>query len=119
MRLGAWLIVLGALLGLAVSLYNYFSPVSLLAPDTGVARTPGAGLVILSTAILLAFGLILMGRGRGRGLRAFILFASMLAILGTGFAAYLLNGIPLLILMGVCLFGWIMSLPPRHSTVAG
>jgi hypothetical protein len=70
---GGWLVALGAILGLAVSIYNYFSPVSFLAPDSNIAGTPGALLVVVSTAILLVFGLILAAGPNIAALAIFVL----------------------------------------------
>jgi hypothetical protein len=118
MRIGVWLIVLGALLGLAVSIYNYVSPVSFLAPDSGIAGTGGAALVVFSTAVLLIFGLMLLGRRWGRGMRAFVLFGALVDIVGTAFAAYLLNSKVLLLLMVLCFIGWLMRMMKRTPATA-
>ncbi|MDQ8726690.1 hypothetical protein [Bradyrhizobium sp. LHD-71] len=110
MEYGARLVSLAALLGTAVSLYNYFDPLS------GIAGTPGAILVIASTLILFVFGLIMAARPYSLGLRVFLAASSLLAIVGTAFAAHLLNSRALLGLMAVCLLGWLMHLfAPRRA----
>lgn len=105
---GGLLIMLGALLALAVSLYNFFAPTGFLAPDSAVAWTAGAGLVIFSTACLLVAGLVLAGRASNRLLIGFLMIGALVAILGTALAGYLLDSMALVALMGVCLLGWLM-----------
>ena len=118
MHYGGMLIAFGAVLGLAVSIYNFFSPVEFLAPDSSIAGTAGAGLVIFSTAVLAVFGLILARGVSSTALVWFLLVSSLLAILGTGFAAYLLNSMVLLVLMPLCFLGWLMRLAMRRAVPA-
>jgi hypothetical protein len=106
-RFGGRLIAVGALLGLGVSIYNFFAPVSLFAPASTIAGTPGAILVIVSTALLLLAGLVLASRVRSAAVRWFFGIAALLDIIGTTFAAYLLDSTVLMALMGVCGVGWI------------
>ena len=104
-KVGASMLCSGAILGTAVSIANYFSP------DSGIAGTPGALLVIVSTVILLAFGLIMRSDGkRGRGFRVFITASALFDIVGTAFAGYLLNSETLVVLMMVSLAGWLIHL---------
>ncbi len=105
---GGFLIVLGAVLGLAVALYDFFAPTVFLAPDSAIAWTPGAGLVVFSTFCLLVAGLVLAGRASNRILIGFLMVGALVAILGTALAAYLLDSLVLVALMGVCLVGWLM-----------
>src|SRR5438477_12859515 len=110
---GASLMAMAAILGVAVSVFNYSSP------DSGINGTPGVILVIVSSAILFLFGLILAGtRWKSTGLRGFIMIAALLDIAGTGFAAYLLHSQALVILMVVALVGWVIQLFRRRSVVA-
>lgn len=101
---GAWLIVITSLVGFAVSLYNYNSP------DSGIAGTPGAMLVIVSSLILFVFGFILGRDMGGRHFRLFLAASCLVGIVGTGFAGYLLESTTLGILMAVSLFGWLLRL---------
>ena len=88
-----------------MSVANYFSP------DSGIAGTPGASLVIVSTVILLAFGLIMRNDvKRGWGFRVFITAAALFDIVGTAFAGYLLNSETLVAFMMVSLAGWLIHL---------
>jgi hypothetical protein len=109
--IGAWLVAGGALLGAAVSLYNNVTPL------TGIDGTPGALLVIGSTAILIILGILLRPAGRfGRGLRSFLVGSSLLDIAGTALAAYLLESRTLLLLMLVCFAGWLANLTGPRGT---
>jgi hypothetical protein len=77
--------------------------------DSGIAGTPGAILVIASSVILIALGLI-MRSARSRGLRVFVTAAALLDIAGTAFAGYLLESETLVVAMLVCLAGWFIHL---------
>lgn len=109
--IGLWLILLAALAGLAVSVFNYFDR------QSGIAGEPGTILVIVSTAILA--GLASLMRGgilHARFLRGFIAFGAVFDIAGTAFAAYLLHSPSLVILMLVGLLGWIVYMfSPRPA----
>jgi hypothetical protein len=105
--LGASVIVVGALLGLAVSIYNYISPVGFLAPNASVAGEPGAMLVIVSTALLAVAGLVLAAEVRSRAAKWFFAMAGLLDIVGTAAAAWFLNSNVLIGLMVVCFLGWL------------
>lgn len=102
--------VLAALAGLCVSIANYFNP------DSGIAGEPGTLLVIASTALLAVFGWLLSGEDwRGRLLRAFIVLSSILNIIGTGLAGYLLHSWALLGVMAIAALGWLaIQLRPRR-----
>jgi hypothetical protein len=105
---GAWLIVIAAIVGLAVSIYNYNSD------DSGIAGTPGAMLVIASTALLLFAGFVLGRDMGGGGFRAVLTALCFLGIVGTGFAGYLLESTTLVATMVLCLLGWLgRLLQPR------
>jgi hypothetical protein len=111
-RIGASLLCSAAVVGAAVSITNYFSP------DSGIAGTPGAILVIASSVILIALGVIMRGAAmRSRGLRVFVAAAALLNIAGTAFAGYLLESETLVVAMAVCLAGWFIHLiEPRPAT---
>jgi hypothetical protein len=75
---GAMIIAASAIIGSAVSIYNYLNPMS------GIAGTPGAILVIVSTLILFAAGAILASdQKRGTGFRAFFMIGTLIGIGGT------------------------------------
>jgi hypothetical protein len=101
---GAWIITLAALVGCAVAIYNYN------AADNGISSTPGAMLVIYSTIALIVAGFILGRDMGGRVLHVMLATLALLAILGTGFAAWLLESNVLMVLMAISLFGWLVRL---------
>jgi hypothetical protein len=106
---GAWLVVLSALGGMAVSIANYFNV------ESGIAGEPGTILVIASTALLAIFGWLMVGDDRRGGvLRVFVLVASLLDIAGTAFAGYLLHSTSLVVLMFVSLLGWLLHVFGRR-----
>lgn len=108
--LGAWIMALAALAGLIVSILNYFNR------DSGIAGEPGTILVIVSTAILLAAALVLTrAGGLPAFLRWFLVIGCLVDILGTGFAAYLLESQALLLLMLPALVGWVLHAFGRRS----
>lgn len=117
-RSGALLIALGAAIGLAVSVYNYFSPLGFLSPYSNTAGTAGALLVVGSTAIMLVAGLVLATLPRSRALVVFALLGCLVDILGTGFAALLLDSLPLLAAMVIAAVGWLMWVFGRRPTPA-
>ena len=108
---GVRLISIAGILGAAVSLYNYFSA------ESGISGTPGAMLVVVSSAVLFLFGFAIgADRARRRSWRVVIGAACLFVILGTAFAGYLLNSQALVVLMVVALLGWCLYLvQPRHA----
>ena len=112
-RLGAVVVVLAALVGLGASIANYLNP------DSGIAGEPGTLLVIASTFLLAVFGWLLSGEGwRGTLLRGFIVLSTILNIIGTGFAGYLLHSWALLGAMILAFLGWIAIQLGRRRAVA-
>ena len=107
---GAWMIVIASIVALAVSIYNYNSA------DSGIAGTPGAMLVMVSSFLLLFAG-FLLGRDMGGGGLRFLLAAlCFLGILGTGLAGYLLESTTLAVAMALCMVGWLIRLfQPRAA----
>ena len=105
-------IALSALLGALISIYKYFSEAS------GIAQTPGALLVIITSVLIAILGWMLSRpAAKSTALRRFLLAVSLILIVGTCFAAYLLESYALALLMLVCFFGWI-GLLVRPTTVA-
>lgn len=98
---GAWVVAIAAIAGCIVSIVNYFDPAS------GIAGEAGTMLVIASTALLALFGWLLSGDGRrSMFFRIFIVTSSLLNIIGTGLAGYLLHSQALFLLMLVSLAAW-------------
>lgn len=99
----AWGLVAVSLLGLAASLVYYFLP------EDGINGSAGAAVVIASTALmLLAAAAIAAGFARGwvKGVLAALI---LLDILGTGFAAYMLEANVLLAIMALALIAWLFA----------
>lgn len=104
-KTGAHLLVAAGLLGAAVSIYNYFDP------GSGINDTGGALLVIGSAALIGLLGWLL---GRPRGTRWAAVVACAVLLLGTAFAAWLLNSPTLLALMALGAIGWFMQVFARR-----
>lgn len=107
-RIGAWLIVFGSAVGLGIAVYNFFSPTGFLSPLSNTSWTWGALLVIGSTALMLIAGLVLLGQPHLRLVAIFFGLGVFLDVLGTGFAALLLESPPLLVAVGVAGVGWLL-----------
>jgi hypothetical protein len=102
-----WLFGVAAAAALAVSVYNYFAPVSLLAPDASIAGTAGALLVGVSTALLLLAAVVLGFWQRANIIYWVFVVAALLDIVGTAFAGYMLDSLILVALMAVAFVGWL------------
>lgn len=97
--------VVGSAAGLITSLIYYFWR------GDGIAYTPGTLLVIVSTALLLVASLIMAtGLFRHWLLSGFLAVATCLDILGTAFAAWLLEAHWLLALIVLAAIGWIVRI---------
>jgi hypothetical protein len=100
--MGAWLLAAAAVLGLLLSIYLY------LTPSTGVAGTPGAILVIVSTALLLLAALLFIWDGMPRWLNVIFIILAALDLLGTALAGWMLNSQILAGLMVIGAIGWLV-----------
>jgi hypothetical protein len=110
---GAWILVLGALAGLVVSVVNYFDA------SSGIAGEPGTLLVIASTAILAVLGWLMAARrAAGRFLPGFLAVSSLLDIAGTSFAGLLLHSQALVASMFVGLAGWLLHALRSRPAIA-
>lgn len=100
-----------ALVAVVVALVNYF------VPGNGISGTPGALLVVASSALLALVG-YLSGRriaaGRTGG-GAWLLIALIL-LAGTALAAWLLEATVLFALMMLAGLGWIVLAVRPHAT---
>ena len=108
---GAWLLAASAAAGLCLSLFNYFWP------TTGIDGTPGALLVVVSTALVLAAALVMaLYRSKPLWLRVVLNVSTLLGLIGTGLAAYFLEAYVLIGFMALGLLGWFwhMILGPRE-----
>lgn len=111
---GAWLMAASSAIGLLASLIYYFWR------GDGIAHTPGALLVVISTGLLLAASLAMATAVvRHWLLSEFLTVATCLDILGTACAAWLLEAHWILALMVLAAVGWIIHIafdaPPRSD----
>jgi hypothetical protein len=112
---GTHILLIAAAAALAIAIFNFFWS------GNGIHGTAGAGLVVISSALMAAAVAALVFATRmGRGLRGTLLVLVALDIIGTGLAAYLLEADWLLAAMAVALVGWIAVLvsdrPLRRSS---
>ena len=117
---GAWAIVVAAAAGLASAIWRY------LMLGSGVDHTIGALIVVASSAALLLAALVLATAAGASGwLRGLLVVAVLLDILGTGAAAWFLEGWFLLATMLVALIAWVVMIggrayaPRRPAPVRG
>ena len=89
-----------ALLGALAALFKYLDAAS------GIAETPGALLVIITSMLIGGIGFILPQLRQRTASRRWLLGVCLVLIAGTAFAAYLLESNVLLVLMIVCLLAW-------------
>ncbi len=107
-RAWAALVTLAAACGLVVALYHY------LAPITGVTGTPGALLVVVSSALITLLGLAWLSRPhRGLPIRILVLVAAS----GTLLAALLLHEFWLVAAMAVVLLAGMVDMATAHRGV--
>ena len=97
------LIVLGALIGAAIAIWNYVTPL------TGVTGTFGAGLVIASSILIALAGIVIQMTEPG-AIRTILRVLVALGRLGTAAAAYFLHEWWLIAAMGVVLIGLIYDI---------
>jgi hypothetical protein len=112
---GAWLLAASAAAGLCLSLFNYFWP------GTGIDGTPGALLVVVSSALVLGAALLMaLDRSKGLALRVFLNVSTVLGVIGTATAAYFLDTYVLIAFMALGLVGWLWHIvlgPPERGMV--
>ena len=100
---GAWIMAATATVATALSVYNY------LTRGTGIDHTPGALLVVISSALILLAALVLaLAPSTPRWVRVVLEILLLLGVLGTALAAYFLEAYALLGLMAVALVGWLV-----------
>lgn len=99
-RLGSLLLLLAAVIGFAVALYAWLTPL------TGVTGTIGALGVAIASAVLALLTFILRSASR-RGARIFLIIVTLLMLFGIGFAAALLHQYIITAAMVVGLIGLI------------
>lgn len=108
-RLGSLLLLLAAVIGFAVALYAWLTPL------TGVTGTIGALGVAIASAALALLTFILRAVA-SRGARIFWVIITLVVLTGTGFAAALLHQGLITAAMVVGLIGLIILInTPVHS----
>ena len=106
-----WLLPVAAVLALAIAIFEYFWT------GNGIHGTPGALLVVISSAALLLFAAWLALRpATPRWLRVVLHAGVVVDIAGTALAAYLLHAAWLVGAMALALIGWIVSIVPARTT---
>ncbi|MBS0970741.1 hypothetical protein JK232_17765 [Nissabacter archeti] len=109
-RLGSLLLLLAAVIGFAVALYAWLTPL------TGVTGTLGALGVVIACVVLALLTFMLRGASR-RGARAFLIIVTLVVLFSIGFAAALLHQYIITAAMVVGLIGLIAlsSNSARHN----
>ncbi|QDY43906.1 hypothetical protein [Candidatus Pantoea soli] len=113
-RAGSALLLLAAVIGFAVALYAWLTPL------TGVTGTIGAlGVVIAS--VVLAILTMLLQRASGRGARAFLITLVLILLFAIAFSAALLHQYIITVAMVPGLAGVIVlgRKPAHHRASAG
>ncbi|MEE2951455.1 hypothetical protein SAMN06297251_11471 [Fulvimarina manganoxydans] len=109
---GALVVIFGAIIGLIIAAYLYITPL------TGITGSFGAILVIVSSALLILDGVMLLGAVTP-GSRGVWLTLGFLGALGTLAAAWFLHAFFLMAAMVVVLVGLVMALArPPYATAA-
>jgi hypothetical protein len=101
--LGRLPLVAASLLALAMSVLDYFLPENGIDGSLGVLLVIGSTLLLTLASAATAFRLV-----RG-GLRTTLLVLILLDILGTGFAAYMLEAEILLGVTALAFFAWLFD----------
>jgi len=114
---GTWLLALSAIVGFGIAVYDDFDTAN------GIHGSYGVWLVMVTTALLaLAALAVAIWPRMARWLRGLLLALILLDIVGTGFAAYMLETWWLVGAMAAALLFWIVHLivdpapVPRHVT---
>ncbi len=109
-RVGSLLLLLAAVIGFAVALYAWLTPL------TGVTGTIGALGVAIACVMLAVLTLMLRAASR-RGSRIFLIIITLVVLVGIGFAAALLHQYIITAAMVVGLIGLIAlsSNSVRHN----
>ncbi|ALM50892.1 hypothetical protein [Halomonas huangheensis] len=108
-RLGALLLTIASLVGLAIALYAWFTPL------TGVNGTLGA-LVAILACLALAIMAFILPRLQGGVVRNLLRIVILLGLIGTGFAGLLLHQCWISAAMLVGLVGLILDIACSNRT---
>ena len=101
---GAWLIILAALIVMAISLYDYYTP------ETGLIGTGGVILTAVSALLMLLAGLVVAAvPARPCFLQWFLVTAILLDIIGSCVAGYFLESPVIMAAEALALIGWLVN----------
>ena len=101
---GAWLIILAALIVMAISLYDYYTP------ETGLIGTGGVILTAVSALLMLLAGLVVAAvPARPCFLQWFLVSAILLDIIGSSVAGYFLESPVIMAAEALALIGWLVN----------
>jgi hypothetical protein len=101
---GAWLIILAALIVMAISVYDYYTPETGLIGTGGVILTAAAALLMLLAALVVAAVPV-----RACFLQGFLVVSILLAIIGSSVAGYFLESPVIMAAEALALIGWLMN----------
>ena len=101
---GAWLIILAALIVMAISVYDYYTP------ETGLIGTGGVILTAVSALLMLLAGLVVAAvPARPCFLQWFLVSAILLDIIGSSVAGYFLESPVIMAAEALALIGWLVN----------
>ena len=101
---GAWLIILAALIVMAISVYDYYTP------ETGLIGTGGVVLVACAATLMLLASLVLaLVPNRSCLLQGFLVVSILLDIIGSSVAGYFLESPVIMAAEALALIGWLVN----------
>jgi hypothetical protein len=101
---GAWLIILAALIVMAISVYDYYTP------ETGLIGTGGVILTAVAALVMLLAGLVVAAvPARACFLQWFLVVAILLDIIGSSVAGYFLESPVIMAAEALALVGWLVN----------
>jgi hypothetical protein len=98
---GGWLLMVAAVIGLLVALYDFFLA-------WGIRYSIGSGIVVFSTAIMIVAALVIVFARPARWARIVLGIGLVLDFLGTALAAYFLDSYLLTALSLLAGLGWLI-----------
>lgn len=101
---GAWLILLAALIVMAISVYDYYTP------ETGLIGTGGVILVAVSALLMFLAALVVaLVPTRSGFVQGFLVVSILLDIAGSSVAGYFLESPIIMAAEALALIGWLMN----------
>ena len=102
-RRGGLLILLAGLIAAAAAAYDYQTA------STGIDHSGGVMLVLGSSLLMMLGALVVLALGSGL-IAGIFMFLVLLDILGTGFAAYMLESQFIMAAMAIAAIGWLLRM---------